>query len=75
MCTSSNSYNHRSRSISITNPSPGTLAYGQNQTALLEKRGIVSAAMITIGAAGGVAGSTIFRSQDAPVSVFSPLFR
>ncbi|QDS73142.1 hypothetical protein FKW77_001768 [Venturia effusa] len=45
---------------------PGTLAYGQNQTAKLEKRGIISAAMITIGAAGGVAGSTIFRSQDAP---------
>ncbi|EON68750.1 hypothetical protein W97_08008 [Coniosporium apollinis CBS 100218] len=45
---------------------PGTLAYGQNQTARVEKRGIVSAAMISIGAAGGITGSTIFRSQDAP---------
>ena len=47
---------------------PATLAYGQNQTARIDKRGVVSAAMISIGAAGGVAGSTIFRSQDAPVS-------
>ncbi|CAH0043361.1 unnamed protein product [Clonostachys solani] len=46
---------------------PGTLAYGQNQTARPEKRGVVSAAMISIGAAGGIAGSTMFRSQDAPL--------
>lgn len=46
---------------------PATLAYGQNQTVRQEKRGIVSAAMITIGAAGGVTGSTIFRAQDAPL--------
>ncbi|KIW06442.1 uncharacterized protein PV09_02886 [Verruconis gallopava] len=45
---------------------PGTLAYGQSQTPLVAKKGVVSAAMITIGAAGGVTGSTIFRSQDAP---------
>ena len=45
---------------------PGTLAYGQNQTARTEKKGIVAAAMISMGAAGGIAGSTIFRSQDAP---------
>lgn len=45
---------------------PGTLAYGQNQTPRPEKKGVVSAVMITIGAAGGVCGSTIFRSQDAP---------
>lgn len=45
---------------------PGTLAYGQNQTPRVEKRGVVSAVMITVGAAGGVCGSTIFRSQDRP---------
>ncbi|PGH23922.1 hypothetical protein AJ80_01984 [Polytolypa hystricis UAMH7299] len=45
---------------------PGTLAYGQNQTPSVEKRGIVSALMISIGAVGGIAGSTIFRGQDAP---------
>lgn len=44
----------------------GTLAYGQNQTPKPEKKGVVSAVMITMGAAGGVCGSTIFRSQDAP---------
>ena len=46
---------------------PGTLAYGQNQTADPRKKGVVAAAMITAGAAGGVCGSTIFRSQDAPL--------
>ncbi|KAF9892040.1 hypothetical protein FE257_002446 [Aspergillus nanangensis] len=46
---------------------PGTLAYGQNQTAMSQKKGVVSAAMIAVGAAGGVTGSTIFRSQDAPL--------
>jgi hypothetical protein len=35
--------------------SPTALAYDQNQTARLEKKSIVSATMITIGAAGGVA--------------------
>jgi MFS family permease len=48
---------------------PGTLAYGNNQTAKVQKRGAVAAAMISVGAAGGITGSTIFRSQDAPVSV------
>jgi hypothetical protein len=47
---------------------PQALAYGQNQTPTLNKKGIVAAAMISVGAAGGVTGSTIFRSQDAPVS-------
>lgn len=46
---------------------PGTLTYGQNQTAKLEKKGIVAAAMISAGAVGGVCGSTIFRRQDAPL--------
>ncbi|KAF2018172.1 MFS general substrate transporter [Aaosphaeria arxii CBS 175.79] len=46
---------------------PGTLAYGQNQTAKPEKKGVVAAAMISVGAAGGICGSTIFRSQDAPM--------
>lgn len=46
---------------------PGTLAYGQSQTADLRKKGVVAAAMISVGAAGGITGSTIFRSQDAPV--------
>jgi hypothetical protein len=46
---------------------PQALAYGQNQTAAANKKGIVAAVMISVGAAGGVTGSTIFRSQDAPV--------
>jgi MFS family permease len=46
---------------------PVFLAYAQNQTALLSKRGVVAAAIISIGAVGGICGSTIFRSQDAPV--------
>ena len=46
---------------------PQFLAYGQNQTATLNKKGVVAAVMISVGAAGGVCGSTIFRSQDAPV--------
>lgn len=45
---------------------PGSLAYGQNQTARPEKKGVVAAAMISIGALGGICGSSIFRSQDAP---------
>lgn len=47
---------------------PATLAYGNNQTAKLQKRAVVAAAMISVGAAGGVTGSTIFKSSDAPVS-------
>lgn len=49
---------------------PASLAYGQNQTARVSKRGIVAAAMISVGAAGGITGSTIFQSKDAPVSEF-----
>lgn len=45
---------------------PSSLAYGQNQTARQEKRGVVAAASISGGAIGGICGSTIFRSQDAP---------
>ncbi|KAK4608970.1 MFS transporter prlL [Fulvia fulva] len=45
---------------------PATISYGQNQTARLEKKGIVAAAMISAGAIGGICGSSIFRSQDAP---------
>jgi MFS family permease len=52
---------------------PGTLAYGQSQTAEVRKKGVVAAVMISVGAAGGITGSTIFRSQDAPVSV--PFYR
>lgn len=47
---------------------PATLAYGQNQTARVQKRAVVAAAMISVGAAGGVTGSTIFQAKDAPVS-------
>jgi MFS family permease len=50
---------------------PASLAYGQNQTARVSKRGIVAAAMISVGAAGGITGSTIFQSKDAPVSEFN----
>ncbi|PSN61739.1 retrograde regulation protein 2 [Corynespora cassiicola Philippines] len=46
---------------------PGSLAYGQNQTAKIQKRGVVAAAMISVGAAGGITGSTIFQSKDAPL--------
>ncbi|KAF2738876.1 retrograde regulation protein 2 [Polyplosphaeria fusca] len=46
---------------------PATLAYGQNQTAKVQKRAVVAAAMISVGAAGGITGSTIFQSKDAPV--------
>ena len=35
---------------------PGTLAYGNNQTARNEKKGVVAAAMISMGAIGGIAG-------------------
>ena len=45
---------------------PGTLAYASNQTGKPEKKGVVAAVMISAGAVGGVCGSTIFRSQDAP---------
>jgi len=47
---------------------PASLAYGQNQTAKVQKRAVVAAAMISIGAAGGVTGSSIFQAKDAPVS-------
>ncbi|KAJ4301406.1 hypothetical protein N0V90_003498 [Kalmusia sp. IMI 367209] len=48
---------------------PSTLVYGQNQTAKVQKKAVVSAAMITAGAAGGICGALIFRTQDAPVSM------
>jgi MFS family permease len=51
---------------------PASLAYGQNQTARVQKRAVVAAAMISIGAAGGVTGSTIFQTKDAPVCYSSP---
>ncbi|KAH7398589.1 major facilitator superfamily domain-containing protein [Pyrenochaeta sp. MPI-SDFR-AT-0127] len=45
---------------------PATLAYANNQTAKVQKRAVVAAAMISVGAAGGVTGSTIFQAKDAP---------
>lgn len=57
---------------------PGTLAYGNNQTGRMEKKGVVAAAMISFGAAGGVAGKyirflrlsitmlTLFREHNFP---------
>lgn len=45
---------------------PATLVYGQNQTAKVSKRAIVAAAMVSSGGLGGICGSLIFRSQDAP---------
>lgn len=48
---------------------PGSLAYGQSNTSKVEKKGVVAAAMISVGAAGGICGSTIFRSQDAPLYI------
>ena len=52
---------------------PATLAYGNNQTARVAKRGVLAAAMISVGAAGGITGSTIFRNQDAPVRILCAL--
>jgi MFS family permease len=49
---------------------PASLAYGQNQTARVQKRAVVAAAMISIGAIGGVTGSSIFQVKDAPVCIF-----
>jgi MFS family permease len=49
---------------------PASLAYGQNQTARVQKRAVVAAAMISIGAIGGVTGSSIFQVKDAPVGTF-----
>lgn len=53
---------------------PGTLSYGQSQIPTVEKRDVIAAAMISVGAAGGIAGSTIFRTQDAPVSALLALY-
>lgn len=52
---------------------PGSLSYGNNQTAQVQKRAVVAAVMISVGAAGGVTGSTIFQAKDAPVSYLSHL--
>lgn len=35
---------------------PGTLSYGNNQTGKMEKKGVVAAFMISVGAAGGITG-------------------
>lgn len=53
-------------SYGIQSNVPSILSYTQNQTGRLEKKGIASAAVISAGALGGICGSTIFRSQDAP---------
>ncbi|KAL3474744.1 major facilitator superfamily domain-containing protein [Aspergillus californicus] len=45
---------------------PATLSFGQSQIPGIEKRGVVAAVMISVGAAGGITGSTIFRTEDAP---------
>ncbi|XPS99847.1 hypothetical protein M3J09_009015 [Ascochyta lentis] len=45
---------------------PASLAYGNNQKARVQKRAVVAAVMISVGAAGGVTGSTIFQAKDAP---------
>lgn len=46
---------------------PQILSWAQNQAPTMANKGILPAIMITVGAVGGVTGSTIFRSQDAPV--------
>lgn len=45
---------------------PATLTYGQSNTADVRKKGVVAAAMISMGGAGGICGSTIFKASDAP---------
>jgi MFS family permease len=54
---------------------PQLLAYAQNQTPTMAKRGILPAIMIAVGGMGGITGSTIFRSQDAPVRSTSTSYR
>ena len=51
----------------ITANVPATLSYGQSNTADTRKKGVIAAAMISMGGAGGICGSTIFRSADAPL--------
>lgn len=41
-------------------------SYSQSQVANPEKRSMTAVAIVMAGALGGIAGSTIFRSQDAP---------
>lgn len=53
-------------SYGIQSNVPSVLSYVPNQTGRLEKKGVASAAVISAGAIGGICGSTIFRSQDAP---------
>jgi len=43
---------------------PGTLAYGNNQTARNEKKGVVAAAMISMGAIGGIAGYVLKHDME-----------
>ncbi|KIW11731.1 hypothetical protein PV08_09003 [Exophiala spinifera] len=50
----------------ITANVPATLSYGQSNTADVRKKGAAAAAMVSMGGAGGICGSTIFRSRDAP---------
>ena len=43
-----------------------TIGFGQNNTPTRIKRSVGSGLQLTLGAIGGIIGSTVFRSQDAP---------
>lgn len=42
------------------------VSWGQNNSPTRSKRGVLSGLTVTGGAIGGIIGSTVFRSQDAP---------
>lgn len=52
-----------------------TLVYGLNQTAKVQKKGIVSAMAIAVGGFAGITGSFMFQIKDAPVSELSDNMR
>lgn len=43
-----------------------TIGFGQNNAPTRAKRSVSSGLQLTLGAIGGIIGSTVFRSQDAP---------
>ncbi|EXJ71206.1 uncharacterized protein A1O5_06200 [Cladophialophora psammophila CBS 110553] len=45
---------------------PMIIVFGQNNAPTRTKRSLISGLQLTLGAVGGIIGSTVFRSQDAP---------
>ncbi|KAK2623503.1 hypothetical protein QTJ16_006504 [Diplocarpon rosae] len=52
--------------LGVQNNAASLHSYAQSQIANQEKRSMSAVALVFAGAVGGIAGSTIFRSQDAP---------